>query len=121
MMPMLPWDGSSSVIPVARAESFNPEWCLSSATLTWDGPDGALRLRNLNAVPAAFTDQLEAGKLKAADSPEAARIAKVAPTTLGSPGPPTVGATRPGAFAEKAARCALEAEVRRTSERPGSS
>src|SRR5712692_3911959 len=121
MMPMLPCDGSSSVIPVARAESRSPACCLSSATLTCEGPEGALGLRNLNTVPAAFTDQLDAGKLKAADSPEAARIAKVAPTTVGSPGPPTVGATRPGAFAEKAARCALEPEVRRTSERPGSS
>ena len=115
----LPCDGSSSVMPVDSAETRSVAWSFTSATFTADGPPGAAGFRYLYAVPAAFNDQPDAGRSRAADSPEAARTATVAPTTVGSSGPPGDGATIAVERTTKSIRCAPDESTRSVSVRPG--
>src|SRR5258705_13998395 len=95
-MAIEPCVDSSRVIPVDFAVRRTPEWSFTNAIRTGDGPAGADGLRNLNTVPVAFRDQRLAGRSSTADSPEPARMPSVAPTCMGSSGPPGVGAVTVG-------------------------
>src|SRR5882672_2247362 len=115
---MAPCDGSSSVMAVDRATTFNVDAFFTSEAFT-----GAVGLppRKRYTVPAAFADHPAAGRARLAVSPDAAWSVRVAPAVRGSSGPPGAGATRLELRTTTVkARCRPEVGVRMESERPGS-